>query len=40
MEEYYSIWHYRNKESDYKYSFKRLEILKLKYENLLKLLKI
>lgn len=40
MVEYNHIWHYRNKESDYKYSIKRLEILEFKYENLLKLMKI
>lgn len=40
MVEYNHIWHYRNKESDYKYSYKRLEILEFKYTNLLKLMRI
>ena len=37
---YGHIWHIRNKESDYKYSLKRLQILECKYNNLLNLLEI
>ena len=40
MAQYGHIWHNRNKESDYKYSLKRLQILECKYNNLLNLLKI
>lgn len=37
---YSHIWHNRNKESDYKYSVKRLQILECKYNNLLNILEI
>ena len=38
--EYYNIWHHRNKRSDFKYSVKRLEMLRFKYMNLLELYKL
>lgn len=40
ISEYYNIWHHRNKESDFKYSVKRLEMLRSKYINLLNLYNI
>ena len=38
--EYKKIWHYRNKESDFKLSYHRMVMLKQKYTNLLKMMKI
>lgn len=39
IDEYNRIWHIRNKESDYRYSVKRLEMLEYKYWHLLYLMR-
>lgn len=40
INKYDEIWHFRNKNSDYKFSVKRLEMLEFKYKNLLNLLEL
>jgi hypothetical protein len=39
IEEYDDIWHYRNKESDFYYSLKRLRMLRYRYTHILTLMK-
>ena len=39
INEYDLIWHYRNKESDYYYSVRRLKMLRYRYNHILTLMK-